>query len=377
MHNIATHLSLLSLIACSGQLNIDDSQTTTTPTTTVPTTTTTTETVPTTTTTPTTTVPTTTTPDGTRLDFITDIKTNDLLVTLVSIDLVASKKSDGVVFADQLNSAQITGNSATLYVPDAPSDTLIYIDGFSLGLFSIVAFDDGDGNEQYTYGEDIAGMGEVMLAYIEGTVPSGSEYADLVPGWNPVLLDYDSGNMPVSGTLDAIPLPINQLPRETISGGGTNDITSDWYEINIAAFPFAADMDYLDDISTLIYDERVSATFEFAFNGSPPIDHYVTEDGLTYAGETFLTYADIDNSYHLNDGDLPLSAVCYDDSPVLFYYLQQANDLSTAFMFMAMPHIAAGWNAFSIIIDASGNETQNVLSDDDLNSLEAHWSCQF
>ena len=180
-----------------------------------------------------------------------------------------------------------------------------------------------------------------------------------------------------SGSIDAIPLPMNQLPREEISGGGTNEVISDWYETGIAVFPFSEDLDDLDDLDELIHDERVDTTFTFHFVGAPPDDHFQEENGLNFAGEAFMVYADTDDNYQLNGGDLPLASVCYDNELVLFYYLAQANDLSHAFFIMSSPDINAGWNAFQVLSDSSGKETQVFLSDAELSNLVAHWSCSF
>jgi hypothetical protein len=220
-------------------------------------------------------------------------------------------------------------------------------------------------------------MTEVMLAYVEGTLPKKGGYSTLASGWNTVLVDFDGDGMKVVGSIDAIPLPMNQLPREEISGGGTNEVISDWSETGIAVFPFSADLGDLDNLGELIHDERVDTAFTFHFVGAPPDDHFQEENGLNFAGEAFVVYADIDDNDQLNGGDLPLASVCYNDELVLFYYLTQPNDLSTAFFIMSSPDVNAGWNAFQVLSDSSGKETQVFLSDAELSNLVAHWSCSF
>jgi hypothetical protein len=270
-------------------------------------------------------------------------------------------------------SVGVSGDHASLPVTEPPASTFVPVDGeegLELAMFAPLLWDDSDGDLAHDSGERFRASTRTVAVYFRGTLSPEMASLGIVLGWNALTLSTD-GALPVPVRPDAIPLPLNLDPRETITFGGGVDGEADGWSLLVANPVDLSDGALDEPIHRSALTSRWSVTLE----GAPPASHLVplsdATDLLT-AIELPLAWIDLDDTPGLSGGDGLMRACLLSETGevrgVNFLWIDAVRDPSYALMFGFYDY-NAGWMAAY-----EGGETVRV-TDEDRASLYFSSAC--
>ncbi|MCB9780486.1 MAG: hypothetical protein H6742_18110 [Alphaproteobacteria bacterium] len=247
---------------------------------------------------------------------------------------------------------QVVEASTSVVVRVAPPDEtyLRVVDDsmpdFRIALYLPARFADLDGDLEHDDDEPWTGIGGTWLAFVEPPVP-GSLKPYIDPGWNAFNVDLASDTPFWPANIDAVNVPDNLVPLDTLSLGGTWGASVSPGETTRLAVvpPVIAD----HAVDALLYDEPVGASFSLTIDGPPPADHYGDLDGTgrLQAGEYLLVYDDTDGTTGLDvTTDTLRFSACHDDQVVVLLYADPPTDLGDGLL-ASVSDTPIGWSAFA------------------------------
>ncbi|MCP4808957.1 MAG: hypothetical protein GY913_00085 [Proteobacteria bacterium] len=280
-------------------------------------------------------------------DTDTDVEYNETITFVIDGDwentgiaMTFAEIGDEGIFGGETDSGTVVTGATQSVTPDRPTgDELQEIEDVP-GLFisfHVADWHADDGNGDFDEGEEILGVSEPYLTWIEGEMPAEFELVGFQLGWNALLFEEGS-DLPTALDTDAIPLGANIAYSESVTMGGTSDYTD-----RLAVLPFTAFEDGTG-IDELLYDDELGATWEFTLSGAPPESHMFEEETAAFALELPLAYADSNESGGPDDGDALQSTSCLDGLVVGAMYVAPPATPIEAFMAI-FQGLEFGWNA--------------------------------
>jgi len=227
-----------------------------------------------------------------------------------------------------------TDEELSAMMPD--SDTLI-------GMWAPYLFEDSDGDDAYTEGEAIAGVGQTWLVYSTAAI---AEF-NVSEGWNALKMTF-SDDPPIVGDLASVPLEASLSVNESITIGGSYDTALGDRRIAVVA---ASTFDS-ESIETM-FDESITDPWTLTLSGVPADNHFMQEEGFQGAMGAPLVYTDSNNSgaFEYEDlfGQTISTTVCFDGmgnmepQPISILYYPSPTTLTDA-LNASIYGIGAGWN---------------------------------
>lgn len=262
--------------------------------------------------------------------------------------------SDDLAFGDAVAAGVVEGGRAVLAVPEPSADELLELDaeaypGTMIAWYLPALHDDTDGDGAHSAGEVYTGLGTTLPVYLGGTLPPELASYGLALGWN--ALTVVDGEVAGLASLDAVPLEVNLLPRESWTIAGTLVDVELAADVRLTLFPGA--VQYGQWVTELLYDEPLVGAWEIAVSGAPPDDHYVDDgSGLGATWELPISYVDNDASGGLSNGDEPAWPACHGEAVVQLVWLPPPASLQAAFV-STWWGVPVGWSALAWYPDSS------------------------
>lgn len=172
--------------------------------------------------------------------------------------------ADGFGLGDVLGSAAMVEGRATVHVPTPAAGDLQALRDEPLGSGRsafVFVFTDTDGDGAYDAGEIVTGYIDGYLQYLLDPIPAPYTEVGYAAGWNAV-----AGRAFVP--LNAIPLDGSLAVTESVTVGGTVSEVAAAAGLRVALASFDA-LQVGGDLSTLIHDEPVGATWTITLSGTP------------------------------------------------------------------------------------------------------------
>ena len=160
---------------------------------------------------------------------------------------------EGIDFADnKVVTAELDAESSFTIGVETPADeeltAMIPDSNTVLGMWAPYLFQDSDGDDAYTEGEEIGGIGRTWLVYSTAVI---AEF-NVAEGWNAIEMTF-SEETPGVGDLTGVPLDANLRINESITIAGSYDTALGDRQIAVvASATFEA-----DNIETIL-DEAAS-----------------------------------------------------------------------------------------------------------------------
>jgi hypothetical protein len=318
-------------------------------------------------------------------DTATDTDTGgdtDVVLTTLTFDIEGDHDADWLQLqwlnedntdGGPLAGARITGNHATVELPAPALDDLNDVPTVP-GLYYRYAlpflFVDTDGNEVHGAGEPIEAASEAWALYITGAIPVEYTAMGIVDGWNAI---YVTGDTPVVYDTTAIPMPVNLLPRDSATLGGTNlaDLGPD-AALDLVLMPGAVFNGF--SVDAYLYNEALGDTWTIDVSGAVPDDHVtdISGTGLYGSVEVPIAYTDA-NGDGMPAGTELLYPACAGTEVAALLYLEAPTDPLVAYYFV-VGGVNVGWNPYHGV---TGSDDIVMLSDEEATSLEIGGSCSF
>ncbi|MCB9795470.1 MAG: hypothetical protein H6741_22420 [Alphaproteobacteria bacterium] len=268
--------------------------------------------------------------------------------------------SDPPVVGQQLLNTEVTGPVMSVEVAEPREGELFELNpqaypGLYAALYAPTLHVDSDGDGYFDGGEPIVAAGATWAWYLEGDLPQQLLILGFRQGWNAVELDFVGEGLPTVRDIDAIPLPADLWPVEslTLAGSYTAEFPlGDQRVAVISGETFSG-----SPPATLLYDEDLSESWSITLSGAPPADHWDTSGEINGAYEVAVTYDDSDGSGAFSDGDTPRFVPCLEDAAVVAVWSAGPEDLVTA-VYMSVLGIGTGWGALAL---PAGGQEEDVL----------------
>ncbi len=255
-----------------------------------------------------------------------------------------------------LSAATVSGDVAAVPVRAPGSDALVPFPEdttLSFALYAPLAWRDVDADLARDEDEAFLGSGLVVLAYFSG-VNAALEAEGYGPGWNALAMSLD-GERPTVLPRDALRLPLNLVPQESLTLRGTSD-GSLGETAHVAVI--ATDGDSPPE--RILADTPATATWSLTVAGAPeplPTGPFLQLRATPGLYGLVAAWSDTDGSgaYGLGDATVP---VCADGqagpSALTALWIGAVTNGSDAVM-MGFTGLRAGWH---LMTAADGGLTQ-------------------
>ena len=281
---------------------------------------------------------------------------------------------EGIGFADnQVVTSELGSDTSFTIGVETPADeelsAMIPENETLIGMWAPYLFQDSDGDDAYTEGEEIAGIGRTWLVYSTAAL---AEF-NVDEGWSALEMTF-SEEPPIVGDLASVPLDASLRVNESITIGGSYDTALGERRIAIVA---AATFDS-DSVETM-YDEVATDPWTLTLSGVPADNHFISEEEFQGAMGSPLVYPDTNNNGSFESLDLlgqsSLNTICFDGmsnmepQPISIIYYPPPTDLSAA-LTTSIYGIGAGW----IVMVDTGSDPY-FPSQDEFNNMVIDENC--